>query len=68
MRKRAEQAWRMRWGAILSCTTARAVASSLLNVQSAVGADGDTPQRMRWSGTSVVLVWSRDFLFFLRQE
>ena len=43
MRKRAEQAWRMRWGAILSCTTARAVASFLLNVQSAVGADGDTP-------------------------
>ena len=43
MRKRAEQAWRMRWGAIVSCTSARAVASSLLNVQSPVGADGDTP-------------------------
>ena len=43
MRKRAEQAWRMRWGAILSCESARAVESSLLNVQSAVGADGDTP-------------------------
>ena len=42
MRKRAEQAW-MRWGAIVSCTLARAVASSLLNVQSPVGADGDTP-------------------------
>ena len=42
MRKRAEQAWRMRWGAILPCTSARAVASSLLNVQSPVGADGDT--------------------------
>ena len=38
MRKRAEQAWRMRWAAI----AARA-ASSLLNVQSPVGADGDTP-------------------------
>ena len=43
MRKRAEQAWGMRWGAIVSCTSARAVASSLLNVQSPVGADGDTP-------------------------
>ena len=42
MRKRAEQAWRMRWGAIVSCTSARAVASSLLNVQSPVGVDGDT--------------------------
>ena len=27
MRKRAEQAWRMRWGAIVSCTSARALAS-----------------------------------------
>ena len=43
VRKRAEQTWRMRWGAIVSCTSARAVASSLLNVQSPVGADGDTP-------------------------
>ena len=33
VRKRAEQAWRMRWGAIVSCTLARAVASFLLNVQ-----------------------------------
>ena len=42
MRKRAEQAWRMRWGVIVSCTSARTVASFLLNVQSPV-ADGDTP-------------------------
>ena len=29
MRRRAEQAWRMRWGSILACATARAVATSL---------------------------------------
>ena len=30
LRKRVEQAWRFRWGSLLACTTARAVASSLL--------------------------------------
>ena len=31
MRRRVEQAWRMRWGAILACTAARAFTASLLN-------------------------------------
>ena len=43
LRRRVEQAWRMRWGAILPCATARAVATSLLNLCTAHGADGDTP-------------------------
>ena len=43
LRRRVEQAWRMRWGAILACATARAVATSLLNLCTAHGADGDTP-------------------------
>ena len=29
---RAEQAWRMRWGAMFACDVARAVASSLLDM------------------------------------
>ena len=35
MRRRVEQAWRMRWGAILACATARAVATSLLSLGTA---------------------------------
>ena len=31
LQKRAEQAWRMRWGAILSCAAAKAVATCLLD-------------------------------------
>ena len=42
MRRRVEQAWRMRWGAILACATARAVATSLLSLCTSHGADGDT--------------------------
>ena len=44
MRRRAEQAWRFRWGALLSCSAARAVAMSLLAWQVARGADGTRPQ------------------------
>ena len=43
MRKRVEQAWRLRWWSILSCTAARALASSLVDKWSGVGADGDLP-------------------------
>ena len=43
MRRRAEQAWRMRWCAILACATARAVATSLLSLGTSHGVDGDTP-------------------------
>ena len=43
MKKRAEQAWRLRWGAILGCAAARAFAASLLELRSGGGADGDVP-------------------------
>ena len=43
MRRRAEQSWRLRWGSFLACTVARAVASTLLQLPGANGADGDTP-------------------------
>ena len=43
LRRRAEQAWRMRWGSLIACAVARAVALSLLELSRAVGADGDTP-------------------------
>ena len=41
LRRRAEQAWRMRWMSILGCSAAKAFASSLLNLK-AGGADGET--------------------------
>ena len=43
LRKRVEQAWRLRWWSILSCTAARALASSLVDKWGGVGADGDLP-------------------------
>ena len=43
LRKRVEQAWRLRWGSLFSCTVARAVASSLLELPGARGADGACP-------------------------
>ena len=43
LKKRAEQAWRLRWGAILGCAAARAFAASLLELRSGGGADGDVP-------------------------
>ena len=43
LRKRVEQAWRLRWGSLFSCTVARAVASSLLELPGAWGADGACP-------------------------
>ena len=51
-------------GAIVPCTLARAVASSLFNVQSPVGADGDTlPTHEVERDHRCFWVWSRDFLF-----
>ena len=41
MRRRVEQAWRLRWGSLFSCTVARAVATSLLELPGARSADGD---------------------------
>ena len=43
MRRRAEQAWRLRWGAMFACAAAKAVASSLLNLLDSHGGDGRTP-------------------------
>ena len=44
LRKRAEQAWRLRWGSLLACTAARAVAMSLLELPGRpVGLMGATP-------------------------
>ena len=43
MRRRAEQSWRLRWGSFLACTVAQAVASAMLELPSARGADGDIP-------------------------
>ena len=43
MRRRAEQAWRMRWGSMLACAAAKAVASSLLDLLDSHGGDGKTP-------------------------
>ena len=42
LRRRVEHAWRLRWGALLSCTAARAVADAFLELPRSVGADGDT--------------------------
>ena len=43
MRKRVEQAWRLRWGSLLSCAVALAVAMSLLDLPGSRGADGICP-------------------------
>ena len=43
MRKRVEQAWRLRWLSLLGCAAARAFAASLLELRSSAGADGPTP-------------------------
>ena len=43
MRKRVEQAWPLRWGSLLSCAAARAVAMSLLDLPGSRGSDGTCP-------------------------
>ena len=43
LRKRVEQAWRLRWGSLLSCAAARAVAMSLLDLPGSRGSDGVCP-------------------------
>ena len=48
LRKRVEQAWRMRWWSILSCTAAGTLALSLVDSWGGVGADGALLQRMKW--------------------
>ena len=43
LRRRVEQAWRLRWGSLLACTVARAVALSLLDLPCSHGSERDTP-------------------------
>ena len=43
LKRWVQQAWRMRWQAILSCSAAKAFAASLLELRGGSGADGDTP-------------------------
>ena len=43
LRKRAEQAWRLRWAGMLACSVARAFASFLLEQRGNGGVDGETP-------------------------
>ena len=43
LKKRAEQAWRMRWCCLLACAAARAFAASLLERRGPGGEDGETP-------------------------
>ena len=70
MRRRAEQAWRLRWGG--ACAVARTVASTMLELPGARGADGDTPasqdveQDCRFAGLAQ---WARGLLsgFWKRQ-
>ena len=64
MRRRVEQAWRLRWGALLACASARAFAASLLDLRPC-GADGAIPHAHEvvhdfgysgFSGLSVLVV------------
>ena len=48
MRRRVEQAWRMRWGATPACTAARASAASLLNLRLEEAPTGRCPPPRRW--------------------
>ena len=43
MQRRVEQAWRLQWGSMLACASARAVASSPLELRRPRGADGEGP-------------------------
>ena len=40
---RKHHSWRLRWASILACATAKAVATSLLELKAAHGSDGDIP-------------------------
>ena len=44
LRLTAELAWRARWGSILACAAARALAWSLLGLRGGPGANGDIPE------------------------
>ena len=43
VQRRMEQAWRLRWSAILACAAARSFAASLLGLRGGQGVDGQAP-------------------------
>ena len=57
LRKRVEQAWRLRWGSLFSCTVAGAVASSLLELLALGVPMVCVLLPTRWNGTSGMLAW-----------
>ena len=44
LRRRVQLAWRMRWQAILSCSAAKAFATSLLELRGGLGGGGRRPR------------------------
>ena len=60
LRHRAEQAWRLQWGAMFGCAAAKAVASSLLNLLDSHGGVGEPQHHMRWTGTTDTLGSARE--------
>ena len=60
LRRRAKQAWRLWWGAMLGCAAAKAVASSLLNLFDSHGVMGDSQHHVRWTGTTDTLGSARE--------
>ena len=61
MGRRVEHAWRLRWGALMACAAARAVASSMLELPGARGSGCDTLPPQDVSGSGVSLVWLGEF-------
>ena len=57
MCRTAEQAWRLRWRSLLSCTAARAVATSMLELRGGQVLTVTLWSRMRSISTTVTLVW-----------
>ena len=61
--KRAEQSLAVALGGILACATAKAVATSLLELKVAHGSDGDIPSCSEVVETIVTMVWCEKRLF-----
>ena len=59
LRRRVEQAWRMRWGSLIACAVARTVALSLLELPRA-GVDGDTPAACDVERDFIHVGWRRE--------
>ena len=63
MRKRAEQAWRLRWGSLFSCTTARSVGCLCLNSLGPEALMATVHRPTMWNGISDMPVWTRSDSF-----